>query len=251
MAVRHFGGEKAVAMVLHGFTQSGESMKEFAQFFGPPVLAPDLPGHGTDPYLPATMDAAVSQVVEMFRASNCRVLLGYSMGGRVALRAALELKDEVGLLVLVSTSAGIHNPSDRTDRSIADQGLAARLRSGGLEAFLDQWAELPLFAQLKSRSGKWRDTDRLVRLGGSSEALAQSLEGMGQGATMPVTDEQLRGLETVTLLTAGAMDARYAAEAERLAELLPNGFAAIHPTGGHALLGQDPGWVGRRVRLRV
>jgi len=240
-----------VAMVLHGFTQSGESMKEFSQFFGPPVLAPDLPGHGSDPSLPATMDAAVSQVVAMFRASTCSVLVGYSMGGRVAMRAALELGDEVGLLVLVSASAGIHDRSDRADRLRTDQRLAGDLRAGGLEVFLDRWSDLPLFAPLKARSEKWRDQDRLIRLGGSVEALAQSLETMGQGATMPVTDEQLRGLGTATLLAAGAMDAPYAAEAERMAALLPNGFAAIHPTGGHALLGEDPGWVGRRVRLRV
>jgi 2-succinyl-6-hydroxy-2,4-cyclohexadiene-1-carboxylate synthase len=251
MAVRHFGSGKAVAMVLHGFTQSGESMKEFAQFFGPPLLAPDLPGHGSDPQLPATMDAAVSQVVELFRASPCRVLIGYSMGGRVALRAALELGDEVDLLVLVSTSAGMHDPSARADRLSADRGLAEDLRVGGLEAFLERWSSLPIFAQLKARSEKWRDHDRLVRLEGSAEGLAQSLEGMGQGATIPVADEELEGLETVTLLAAGAMDAPYAAEAERMAELLPNGFVAIHPTGGHALLGEDPGWVGRRVRLRV
>jgi 2-succinyl-6-hydroxy-2,4-cyclohexadiene-1-carboxylate synthase len=251
MTVRHFGGGKAVAMVLHGFTQRGESMEEFAQFFGPPVLAPDLPGHGEEPQLPATMDAAVRQVAELYRASTCRVLVGYSMGGRVALRVALELGDEVELLVLVSTSAGIHDPFDRAERLSADQALAADLRAEGLGAFLERWSDLPIFPQLKARSEKWRDQDRLVRLGGSAEALAQSLEGMGQGVTMPVTDEQLRGLETVTMLAAGAMDALYVAEAKRMAELMPKGFVVIHPTGGHALLGEDPGWVGRRVRIRV
>jgi 2-succinyl-6-hydroxy-2,4-cyclohexadiene-1-carboxylate synthase len=197
------------------------------------------------------MDAAVSQVVEEFRASSCSVLLGYSMGGRVALRAALELGGEVGLLVLVSTSAGIHAPADRADRLRADRALALDLREGGLDGFLERWSELPLFDQLKARSEKWRQGDRLVRLEGNAEALAQSLEGMGQGATKPVSDGQLRGLETTTMLAAGARDTPYAAEAERMAELLPNGFVAIHPTGGHALLGEDPGWVGRRVRLRV
>lgn len=173
------------------------------------------------------------------------------MGGRVALRAALELGDEVDLLVLVSTSAGIQDPSDRADRLNADRRVAEALRAEGLEEFLDRWSSLPMFAQLKARSEKWRDNDRLVRLEGSAEGLAQSLEGMGQGATIPVGDEKLEGLETTTLLTAGAMDASYVAEAERMAELLPNGVVAIHPTGGHALLGEDPGWVGRLVRLRV
>lgn len=251
MAVKHFGGGKPVAVVLHGFSQHSQSMKEFAQFFGPPVLAPDLPGHGLKPKLPATMEAAVATAVDTVRTSGCRVLIGYSLGGRVALRAALELGSELDLLVLVSATAGISDERQRFTRQQTDSALATKIRTDGLAAFNEAWAELPIFSGLQARSAAWHETNRCVREQHIPAALAESLEGMGQGATPHVTDAELRSLTPVTMMLAGSADLKYVKEAKRMASLVPNAVLDLHPTAGHALLGEDPGWVGRRVRLRV
>lgn len=244
---RHGHGPPKV-VALHGFTQHGGHFGEIATHLGASTMAPDLPGHGPEPHLPATMDEAVARVVDLLDDTGATVLLGYSMGGRVALRVALVRPPE--LLVLVSTTAGITDHRVRAARSVADGALADDLERDGLEAFVDRWSNLPMFAGLAARSPAWRAHDRALRLEHDTAALAASLRGMGQGATEPVADADLAGLGVPTVLLTGAADPPYAAEAERLGAVLPVAMVETHPTAGHALIGEDPGWVAMQVQRR-
>lgn len=213
------------------------------------MAAPDLPGHGPDPHLPATMDEAVGRVVDLIDTLGTPVVLGYSMGGRVGLRAVVSRPVE--LLVLVSVSAGIADERVRARRAEADEVLAARIESEGMAVFLDEWDRLPMFAGLAARSDAWKATERALRLENDPAGVAAALRGMGQGVTVPVADEALASLHVPTVLLAGAADPAYVAEAERLAGLLPTAEAVIHPTAGHSLVSEDPGWVATEVRRRL
>lgn len=233
--------------MLHGFTQQGGHMREAAQFFGHGCLAPDLPGHGPDPHLPATMAEAVEMVVGL--GEGVEALVGYSLGGRVALRAAARLPD-LKVLVLVSATAGLVDDR-RADRLAADEALAARFESEPLESMIDEWLANPMFAGLGSRSEKWRAKDRALRLEGTGAGLAGALRGMGQGAVERVTDAELADLPMRVECVAGAADPAYAQEAERMASVIPGGVVRIHPTAGHAVMGEDPGFAVYTVRLRL
>jgi 2-succinyl-6-hydroxy-2,4-cyclohexadiene-1-carboxylate synthase len=143
MRVHRFGTGRPRVLALHGFAQQGGHFWEIAPYIGATVIAPDLPGHGPDPHMPATMEEAVDLVVDLIDETGVEVVLGYSMGGRVALRAAL--RRPVGLLVLVSVSPGIVDPVARMERSRVDEVLAGRIEDEGMAPFLDEWNQLPMF----------------------------------------------------------------------------------------------------------
>src|SRR5215218_10406619 len=102
---------------LHGFTQTRQSWRRTVAALGGRyrALAPDLPGHGSaSQRRPASFSACVAYVRAI--GGDDFTLAGYSMGGRIALSAALALSGRVRRLVLVSASPGIADPAERAAR---------------------------------------------------------------------------------------------------------------------------------------
>lgn len=243
MRIRRFGDDPVRVAYLHGFTQHGGHMADLAALVGVGAIAPDLPGHGPDPHLPATMDEAVDRVIEA--ASDVDVLVGYSMGGRVAVRAAPHMPRLRGL-VLVSAGAGL--PAERIgERRLADDRLAEHIEASPLAGFVDEWMALPMFAGLRTLDEERWQADRAMRLEGSAAGLAASLRGMGQGVVGRVSAESLASINCPVRCVAGALDQAYVAEAEHLAATVADGRAVVHPRAGHAVVGEDPGFVARVV----
>ncbi len=247
MRVETTGAGRKRVVLLHGFTQQAGHMREAAQFIGHPSVSPDLPGHGPDPHFPATMDEAVERVVDL--CSGAEALVGYSMGGRVALRAAGHLP-HLFVLVLISTTAGLPE-ADRQARVASDEALARRFETDPFDGMVDEWLAQPLFRGMNNRSGRWREHDRELRLAGTGAGLAAALRGLGQGGVERVSDEALAALPMRVECVAGAADPVYAKEAERMASIIPGGVARIHPTAGHTVLAEDPGFGVRDVRVRL
>src|SRR5688572_5941069 len=111
-------------VLLHGFTQTGRSWAGVTAALGERYrsFAPDLPGHGDAAHRrPATIDACVAYLRAL--PFDGYVLGGYSMGGRIALHAALAMPDRVGRLVLVGASPGIADPAERVERRAQDEAL--------------------------------------------------------------------------------------------------------------------------------
>lgn len=228
-------------VVLHGFTGSVEAMAPAAraQAGARPVWAVDLVGHGRSesPESPAAyaMQACVDQVVEALHLAGVGRAhwLGYSMGGRTALTAAVRHPAAVERLVLVGASPGIEDGADRAQRVRDDEALAERLLAGGLEAFVDAWMALPLFASQRRLGPAALAEARAQRLGGDARGWAGSLRGMGTGA-MPPLHAQLEKVDAPTLLVVGEEDAKFRALAEGLAPRLRTAEIAVIPAAGHA-----------------
>jgi 2-succinyl-6-hydroxy-2,4-cyclohexadiene-1-carboxylate synthase len=230
-------------VALHGFSQTGAAYEETAGLLGVEVVAPDLPGHGRSTAVPASFDSATSGTVEILRELGRPVpLLGYSQGGRVALGVALEHPDLVSRLILVSTSPGIASAGQRSKRRQEDESRATRLESIGIEKFLDEWLEMPMFGGLSKRGRDWQKRDRAVRLQNGTRGLAAALRGMGQGV-QPYFGDRLGEIRIPALLIVGALDHRYVALAEAMRRGLRDVDLAIVPNTGHPVVGEEPGVV--------
>jgi pimeloyl-ACP methyl ester carboxylesterase len=161
--------------------------------------------------------------------------VGYSMGGRLALRLACDRPDLVDHLVLVSATAGIADPTERAARRASDHALAATVGELGVEEFLTRWLAQPLFADVAARGRQARD-----RADATTEAaLTHQLRDLGQGRMEPLHD-RLPTLEVPVTVIAGRADAKYTAIGREIAAAVPHGrFVAL--AGGHALPLVAPG----------
>ena len=158
------------------------------------------------------------------------VAVGYSMGGRLALLAALGDSSRLAALALVGASAGIEDPDARAARAQADEALAAWMEDHTIGEVVERWEGQPVFA---SQSPELVAAQRPGRLSHDPGELAGLLRSAGQGAFPPVW-ARLNSLRCPLLAVAGERDAPYAAAARRMAEVAPRGRARLIPGAGHA-----------------
>ena len=227
---------------VHGFTQTSMSWKPIATTLaagGYEAVIVDAPGHGeSDTVRLDLTDAAALLVEQCGRA----VYLGYSMGGRLCLHAAVADPDHVVALALISSSAGIEDDAARSERRMADEHLARRIEQIGVDAFLDEWLAQPLFADLELDAGQ-----RAERSRNTASGLASSLRLAGAGAQHPRWT-QLRQLTMPVLLMAGVRDHRYVAIAERMSAEIANATVRTVDGAGHAVHLQRPDQVVAELR---
>ena len=242
-AVRVHGtatGQGAVVL-LHGFTGSADDWRDTAEALagsGFRAIAVDLPGHGaTDtPSDPAryTPEAVVQGVATVLTSLGIGAAhwVGYSMGARLALRAALDTPSRVLSLTLESASTGVPDPLAREERRQRDELLATDIEKRGIAWFVLHWESLPIFATQASLSPSRREAQRTRRLLQRPEGMARSLRGLGQGAAPDLT-HRLTNFLHPTLLVAGALDSAYVESAQRIVNLLPSASVRIIPEAGH------------------
>ena len=217
-------------VLLHGFTQTRRSWRRtIAALDGAPrVLAPDLPGHGLAAERPASFPACIAYVRAL--AGERFALGGYSMGGRIALATAVALGDHVERLVLIGASPGIADDAERERRRAADEALAGRIASIGVEAFAREWGEQPLFAGQPERVAAAAHADRLRNTPGG---LAAALRGLGTGVMDPLWD-RLGELRMPVTLVVGERDEKFRGVAGQMAERIPSARVVVVPGAGHA-----------------
>ena len=220
-------GERLV--LAHGFTQNSRCWGPFGHDLAADheVVAVDLPGHGrTDPaHDSADLPAAGRLLADV---GGDAVYIGYSMGGRTTLHAALAHPERVQALVLIGATAGMDDPAARAARRQADGALAADLLAGGLDEFLRRWLANPLFAGLPPSAAAVEQ-----RLANRPEGVAASLRHTGTGTQEPLWGE-LERLTMPVLVLVGAEDPKFAAEGARLVEHLPRARMRTLP-GTHAV----------------
>ena len=234
-------------VLLHGFTQTGRSWQPVLHALAARyrAVAPDLPGHGgfadRRPASFAACDAYLRSV-----AGDRVTLAGYSMGGRVALHAALSLGSRVERLVLIGASPGLADAAERAARAAADAALADRIEAIGLEAFVREWAAQPLFAGMPRGVAELAEADRLRN---TASGLAAALRGLGTGV-MPSLWDRLGELEMPVELVVGERDVKFRAIAERMGEALPDASLTVVPGAGHAAHLEAPDAVVEILRRR-
>ena len=209
-------------VLLHGFGQNGRCWGRLGESLATlgEVAALDLPGHGAAGAVHADLWTTADLVAEPIAPEQPAAVVGYSMGGRIALHTALAHPERVGRLVLISATAGIDDDAEREARRASDNALATHIEAIGVDAFVEEWLALPLFAGLPA-DGRYVAERRT----NSARGLASSLRLAGTGTQEPLWS-RLGELTMPVLVIAGQDDTKFAALAERLA-------AGI---GGHATL---------------
>lgn len=241
-------GTGAPVLLLHGFTGSLRPLDATAaglRAAGHATIAVDLLGHGRSdaPRAPEayTMERCTQDLAAVLDAAGVRdaAVLGYSMGGRIALGLACARPERVRAAVLVGASAGIADPVERAARRAADEALAAAIERDGVAAFVERWMAQPLFASQARLGPEALARARRERLANRAAGLAGSLRGVGTGAQPPL-HEALARLATPFLFVAGAEDPKFCAIARELAGRAPRGRAVVVPGAGHAAHLESP-----------
>jgi 2-succinyl-6-hydroxy-2,4-cyclohexadiene-1-carboxylate synthase len=226
-------GDRIVA--LHGFSQTGRCwgpLPDMLSAVGYEVSTPDLPGHGDS--FDLAYDLATTAAV-MADLAGPATYLGYSFGGRVALRLAVDRADVVERLVLIGATAGLEDPAERQERIQADQRLANTIEQGGVAAFLDRWQALPLFAGVPDCF-----RFRAERLRNSAVGLASSLRLAGAGAQEPIW-HRLYELTMPVLIVTGELDAKFEQVGDRLADAIGDNARRVSIAGaGHTTHLEQP-----------
>ncbi len=247
-------GSPPTLVLLHGFTQNSDCWGPLANALAAahPLSAIDAPGHGRSNHDDADLWRAAELTADTISASVKAppVVIGYSMGGRVALHLALIRPNAIAGLVLIGATAGIDDDGDRAARRAADEALAARIEVEPLPDFIDTWLTNPLFTGLTPEAA-----GRDARLANRSAGLAASLRHCGTGTQEPLWD-RLDEVKVPVLLVAGRADVKFRSLAERLAAAMTDTEADLAVIDGtHAVHLERPetaattinDWVDRRI----
>lgn len=235
-------GHGSPLVMLHGFTGSGLNwqVESFAEHFE--VIAPDLLGHGESESPVHASRYSIRMAAEDIIAlcDSLRLekinLLGYSMGGRLALYLAVHYPQRIHRLILESASPGLKSEAERDERRQRDEALADRIEEDGIEAFVDYWESLPLWA---SQTDAMKAQLREGRLQNTPQGLANSLRGMGTGV-QPSLWDSLPALDLPVLLMAGALDEKFTAINQQMHAALPQSYLKIVPDAGHTIHLEHP-----------
>lgn len=243
------GSDPAGTLVLlHGFTGSArnwESLYADHALSSWRVVALDMLGHGEssapdDPErygMEHCQDDILAVLRELGVQAGEAVLLGYSMGGRIALYIAFSLFFRA--LILESASPGITDAREREQRRSSDNALAASIEQEGVGPFVARWEKLPLFASQSNLPIAQQEALHCQRLQNRAVGLAKSLRGVGTGV-QPTLHAQLPMLNLPVLLIAGELDTKFCSIAHQMARDLPHATLHIVAGAGHTVHLEQP-----------
>ncbi len=240
-------GDGIPLVMLHGFTGSIENWQPLADTLAQhyTVIMIDLLGHGKTnaPIDPNRyrMEWAACDIVRLLHTVTASPvnLLGYSMGGRLALYLTVHFPELVKSLILESASPGLADEQERAARREHDDALADRIERDGIEAFVDYWESIPLFATQQRLPADIRKCLRGQRLQNRPVGLANSLRGMGTGVQLSLWDD-LATIQQPVLLMAGEMDTKFVSIARQMHDRIPHSRLKTIPESGHTIHLEQP-----------
>ncbi len=227
MLTHHTSGSGERLVFIHGFTQTRHTWQDVAKNLSSQfeVVLVDAPNHGDSSDISLNLETGANAIVEVGQSAT---YVGYSMGARLCLTAALAHPQQVKRLVLISGTAGIENKDERLARVVSDEELAMRIEQNGVTNFIDLWLALPIFSGLTALNNQ-----REIRLCNTATALASSLRLCGAGKQQP-TWSRLKDLTMPVLIVAGENDKKFVELAQRLTTAIgDNAELQIIEKSGH------------------
>ncbi|NHM33151.1 2-succinyl-6-hydroxy-2,4-cyclohexadiene-1-carboxylate synthase [Neobacillus terrae] len=229
-------------LALHGFTGNSSTWTPFCNTWGQHsrLIMPDIIGHGEtdspEDYKRYDIHSAASDLNFLFDQLGIESadVLGYSMGGRLALTFAVLYPEKVRKLILESASPGLASSQEREVRCMKDGELANFIIEEGVPAFIERWENTPLFKTMKEIPKRAQEAVREQRLLNSPTGLANSLRGMGTGS-QPSWWENLKDISCEVLLLTGSLDQKFCMIAEKMQKELKSARWVTVLESGHAI----------------
>lgn len=229
-------------VLLHGFTGDFSTWAPFLEHWDKhsQIITPDIIGHGKtdspDQLNAYKMETAAEHLKVLLDHLGVQQvdILGYSMGGRLALTFVILYPERVRKLILESASPGISDELQRQERRMKDAELAELIINKGITNFVDYWENIPLFSSMKSLPLDVQMKIRKQRLSNSPKGLANSLNGMGTGS-QPSWWERLNEIESEVLLLTGIKDEKFCLIAEKMQKSIKNVNWIVFYESGHTI----------------
>ncbi|WBW97247.1 2-succinyl-6-hydroxy-2,4-cyclohexadiene-1-carboxylate synthase [Oceanirhabdus sp. W0125-5] len=206
-------GEGKPIICLHGFSENLSTWK-YLELKGYKLILIDFIGHGKSdkPYSSEYYDLKVilNHINKLIKelGLNKYSMLGYSMGGRIALAYALSYENEITQLILESSSYGESDHINRVNRRRWDKELAKSIREKGIEWFDEYWSNLSIFESQRNLPENIRYEISERRLSNEAHALSNTLICTGQG-NFPCFKEEIVNLTMPVLYVSGEYDEKY------------------------------------------
>jgi 2-succinyl-6-hydroxy-2,4-cyclohexadiene-1-carboxylate synthase len=224
-------------LFLHGFLGSHEDWLPICEHLSGEYhcVLPDLPGHGKTVASRQSdfgMSVTAGSLIRYLDDHDIRKshLVGYSMGGRLALYLAVHFERYFMTVTLESVSPGLAEKSEKLKRVELDEERAREIRNLSTERFLKKWYSAPLFKSLREHP----DFEHLIeqRLKTKNKDWSKSLQGMGLGK-QPSLWNRLKFLSTPILILAGEKDEKFRKIAFQMREIHPDFRVSVVKGCGH------------------
>lgn len=238
-------GHSTPVVALHGFTGDSADFDPLRALLGPARAwqAPDLPGHGSRRWNRSSTEFSLEThlgVISAAVGTDPQVtLVGYSLGGRLALHWAIAHPERIHRLILIGASPGLATAAEREERRLADATLAHFIRAEGLPAFFKYWHNQSFFHTLRSLPEPQFEQLLARRALNDPEALALSLENVGTG-TLPSLWHRLKDLRCPVDLVTGEHDPKFSRLAQEICTLIPKARHSLIEGAGHAVHLEKP-----------
>jgi 2-succinyl-6-hydroxy-2,4-cyclohexadiene-1-carboxylate synthase len=236
---------RPVIIFLHGFLGNSVDWHQYLAWLSEEYccLAIDLPGHGqtrvdgdeSNYSIPKCADGIIGLLNELeIKKAH---LVGYSMGGRLALHLALHHPRRWNKLVLESTSPGLQIDNEKKERWKDDQALAAKLENGEIKDFVNAWYAQPIFTSLhhhprfiELKKSRW-ENDRFE--------LARCLRGMSTGKQTSLWNK-LAQIQIPVLMLVGEYDPKYKIIANEMKKICSKLQVRVVENCGHMIHFENP-----------
>ncbi len=238
---------KGNILVLHGFTGSGSdwdfAVPTLKEYFN--IFTLDLIGHGLsdspDNQNLYTMESIISQIDEFINKviTNKLIILGYSMGGRIALSYAVKFFGKISGLILESSTWGIKETDLREKRIENDEKKAELILSSDMNNFIKFWMDQDIFDSQKNLPAELIEKISNKKSLNNKTGLANSLRGSGTGR-MVYLREQINKLRFPVLLITGQLDNKFCRINSDMLKYLNNAKHVIIPEAGHNIHLEKP-----------
>ncbi|MGF1589848.1 MAG: 2-succinyl-6-hydroxy-2,4-cyclohexadiene-1-carboxylate synthase [Pleurocapsa sp.] len=235
--------QKSIILWLHGFMGNCQEflpvINHLSEFC---CLVVDLPGHGQTKvgqdanYQMSNTALALISLLEALAIKQCW-LVGYSLGGRIALYLTVFFPQYFQAVILESASPGLDTQPERDRRIERDLKLAKQLESMDLAQFLRQWYANPLFFSFVQHPHYQQAI--AIRLQNDPLKLAKSLRLIGLGM-QPSLWSYLSEIQIPILLIVGALDTKFIAINQQIASLCPQASLKVVQNSGHNIHFEQP-----------
>ena len=220
----------------HDFDGAIEYLSEFC------CLVVDLPGHGQteveqdSDYQMENIALGLTELLTKLQIERC-ILVGYSMGGRIALYLTIYFPQFFLGTVLESASPGLATKLERDRRIVRDLQLSDRLETESFADFVNRWYDNSLFRSFRIHPNYQQAIYR--RLQNDPIELAKSLLSCGLGQ-QPSLWARLTEIKPPLLLIVGELDLKFRAINQKMFDFAPQARLAMVENSGHNVHFEHP-----------